>query len=360
MDLKPRSSKALNPLRVCAGKPHAIIVPMKTVGLQVNTIRQSAGLFEHFPRGLVQVRGADRHSFLHNLLTHDIKGLHPGQGKPACLLDRQGKIQFAATVHAAENELLLELDPHDVDSALEKLKKFLVSEDAQLNDVTHLYDAALCVGPDAPRLLAEAFPDVSLPESHFTHTPWKTETHVKWIVRWDGLGIPGFYLWMEKGAAVKPAGLSLMEPETFDLIRIEAGLPWPGSEITHTTLFNELGDDEMVSYTKGCYVGQEIVARIKYRAHPPRKLTGFLVDGSEIPSQGSAILQEGKSVGEVTSSCFSPTLGKIIALGFLSYGVSDERLTLQLPGGRASAKTHPLPFVAPSGSSSPPPSYKTA
>lgn len=140
-------------------------------------------------------------------------------------------------------------------------------------------------------------------------------------------------------------GIERIGPEAFEMLRIEAGVPWPGKEITESVILNELGMEEMVSFTKGCYVGQEIVARIKYRAHPPRLLKGFLLTGKEVPSTGSSLIVKGKTVGVVTSACLSPTLQRVIALGFLNFGVATTELGIQTASGLLPATVTNLPFV---------------
>lgn len=285
---------------------------------------------------ILSVRGKDRAVFLHRLLSNDIKGLQPGQAKPACLLDRQGKVVFCCLALARPDEILLELAPELLETALAALNKYLVSEAVELSDATSRFRVMSAHGP--------AIETVSIPqESGFT-------------VQFPLLGMPGAEYWVEADkaaeaiprieAALRAAGLQQGTPEDFEALRIQAGLPMPGKEITQETILNELGREDFVSYTKGCYIGQEIVARIKYRAHPPRLLTGFILESPEVPREGSPVLHQGQEVGTVTSACFSPTLGKPVALGFLKHGVETEEFQI---AGRPAKRTK-LPFVQPSTS----------
>ena len=277
------------------------------------------------PRAVLAVRGKDRASFLHNLLSNDIKGLAPGQGKPACLLDRQGKILFCCTAHARPEEILLEMAPAFLPAARAALERYLISEAVELSEATDRFRIASIHGPFAAHL---PLPQLSNPDS--------------FMVRSNLLGMPGLDLWCAKGEAYRPTGIAEGTNEAFDILRIEAGVPWPGREIAGEVILNELGKEEFVSFTKGCYVGQEIVARIKYRAHPPRLLTGFLIEGKEVPHEGSPVLLESQTVGIITSACFSPTLKKPIALGFLKVGVEGESFLIQNLPARAAK----LPFVS--------------
>ena len=232
-------------------------------------------IFSTHPRATLSVRGKDRTLFLHRLLTQDIKGAAAGQVRPACLLDRLGKIQWAGLVHVRPEEILLELCAENVEPARALLEKYRISEKVEM--------------------------------------------------------IPS-----QTGTA---------SGET-DLQRILAGIPAIGTEITPEVIPNELGPhwlEQFVSFTKGCYVGQEIVARIKYRAHPPRLLTGFLLDPSA--PEGSALYQGQEAVGILTSVCESPSLSKPIALGFLKVGTPAGALQVGRHAGPGTATPTPLPFA---------------
>ena len=289
---------------------------------------------------MLSVRGKDRTSFLHNLLSNDIKGLQPGQGKPACLLDRQGKILFSCTAHARSEEILLEMIPAFLPVAQSSLERYRISESAELSDATGRFRILSLHGP--------AVPGLSLPPLSGTDG---------FTVESKLLGMPGLDLWCGKeeaetllrkmGDLCRTAGMTEGSEQDFHILRIEAGVPWPGREITSEVILNELNREEFVSFTKGCYVGQEIVARIKYRAHPPRLLTGFLIEGPDAPAGPSAVRLESQEVGVITSACFSPTLQKTIALGFLKYGVEGTDFRVQ----NFSARAAKLPFIQPSTSS---------
>ncbi len=296
---------------------------MQDPAAQARAARKKAGLWDPFPRGVLSITGKDRARFLHNLLSHDIKGLQEGQQRPACLLDRQGKMRFFCVVHARPDEMLLEMDPKSLPAARELLQKYLISEAVEIQDATTHYRILALYGPDAAALL----------------TPGP-----RFIAQADWPGLPGFTLWMEAGSTEKPSAPAC-GPEAFELLRIEAGVPWPGKEIGPSVILNELGEQAPVSFTKGCFIGQEIVARIKYRAHPPRLLTGFVLEGDGVPEPGNPILLGTEPAGIVTSACLSPTLQRPIALGFLNFGVSADLFSVPTPRGPQPARSAALPFV---------------
>lgn len=304
-------------------------------------------LFSSLPRALLSVRGKDRVSFLHQVLTHDIKGLQTGQGRAACLLDRQGKILFSAIAHALADEILLEMDPLFLPTAFAALERYRISEQVEFSPTPA--DPLLALqGPRAEEMLRQSWPAAPLPAALFALTAPSPERDPPWISRWDPLGLPGYWLWTDPAKAESVAsrllGLGAVSAslDRFHELRIQAGTPWAGKEIREGLILNELGDQGMVSFTKGCYVGQEIVARIKYRAHPPRLLTGFIL---EVPTpEGSALYQGEERVGTLTSVCESSALGKPIALGFLKHGIPPGPLQISASAGAGTATPTPLPF----------------
>ncbi len=326
----------------------------------VTGVRRAAGLFPPVAGGFLQVQGKDRISFLHNILSHDIKGLALGQGRPVCLLDRQGKIRFAACAYALADEVLLEMDLGHLSTALEGLSQYLVAEAVELRNASSRYQVFRLHGPLSSKILEQAFPGCRLPQENLTFMKGPGGLGVGGIVRNDHLGMPGFHLWVDPERAAEISGrllkkgsaLELVEANeaAFDILRIESGQPWPGKEMDQTVILNELGTEAYVSYTKGCFVGQEIVARIKYRAHPPRLLCGFLLEGEAVPPEKSPLLKGQDpipvSVGVITSACFSPTLGQGLALGFLKFGEEGPNFFVETAQGRIPAVKAPLPFVA--------------
>ena len=328
---------------------------MKRESPEVANVRRSAGIFETLSRNILSIQGKDRHSFLHNLLSHDIKGISPGQGRPACLLDRHGKILFAAFVHARPEELLLELDSASGQIAKRQLDQYLISEEAQIEDHSDRFRILPLHGPRTFELIQKLFPGLQVPEGPRNHTQGLEETGIRLIVRTDLFRMPGIHLWVEPKheqpirkallEAGAPLGIQPASREVFEVLRIEAGVPWPGKELTDSVILNELGDEEWVSFTKGCFIGQEIVARIKHRAHPPRLLRGWRLQGETIPQPNSPIRLDSQEVGILTSACYSPTLGCVVALGFLKFGVESPQFQITTPTGSIPAQITPLPFV---------------
>ncbi len=325
-------------------------------------LRERAGVVTEFPRSFLGLLGRDRAAFLHQVVSHDIKGLIPGQAREALLLDRHGKIQAWLLCHAQPDRLLLEMDPGDFDRALDHLQRLKISESVEFEDLRLAFRMVPVLGPEAGKFLKTIFPGIILPASAFLHQPGPAELGISWILRWDLFGVPGYHLGVLPNretalretltARGRSLGLTEISPETLEILRIEAGLPWPGHEMTEQVIANELERESLVSFTKGCFIGQEIVARIKYRAHPPRVLRGFLLEGSGLPPVPTDLLYQGKPVGTLTSAAVSPPLNQGIGLGFLQWGALESSLTVLAGGKEMGLRVARLPLVSPTAGSS--------
>ena len=323
-------------------------------------VREAAGLIDRSLVGKVEVTGRDRVSFLQGMLTNDLKILEPGRGCPAAFLDAHGKVQTFLSVFVAADRLLLELPPAMTGKTLQLLDKFLISEKVEFTDVTEAFACFSLQGPAAARVLADLTgSSVSLEPYH--HEERQANGAATRIIRVDETGETGFHCWVPAGhgaslwaallEAGKPLGLRPVGLAALNSLRVEAGVPWYGHDVDESVLLPEIPLDPLVSYTKGCYIGQEIVARVKYRGHVNRRLSGFVLDGDRVPAFGARVVKDGGEVGRITSAVHSFSLNRPIALGFVKREwaepgtevvVHDEDLTLP-------ARVSALPFDRGSG-----------
>jgi glycine cleavage system T protein len=290
------------------------------------TVRQAAGLIDRSLVGKVEVTGRDRVSFLQGMVTNDLKILQPGQGCPAAFLDAHGKVQALLSAFVADDRLFLELPPAMTEKTLQLLDRFLISEKAYFTDITDAFACFSLQGPTAARVLTDltASP-ISLDPYH--HEERQVAGVAVRIFRVDETGETGFHCWVpaEHGASVwarlletgKPFGLRPVGLAALNALRVEAGVLWYGHDVDETVLLPEIPLEPMVSYTKGCYIGQEIVARVKYRGQVKRLLAGFVFEGDRVPNYGAAIVKDDKEVGRITSAVHSFSLNRPIALGFV-------------------------------------------
>jgi folate-binding protein YgfZ len=275
----------------------------------------SAALAEKDWFGIVRLSGPDRVSWLQGMVTNDVAKLIPGSGCYAAHLTPQGKIVAHMHVFADEDALWLSLERAAIPNLLSAFDKLLIMEDVQVLDVSDDYSVLAVMGPKA-RDVIEAWIGESLNlTDQYAHRRFEDSRVV--------VSDLGYEVWVPRGKADKVlrflahSGATAIDHGTWDVLRTELGIPVYGMDIDETTTMPELGQAG-ISYEKGCYIGQEVVAKVKYIGHVNRRFAGLAFSGTELPQLKSAIQKGGREVGHVTTALFSPALNKPIALGFVS------------------------------------------
>jgi folate-binding protein YgfZ len=306
-------------------------------------------LFDLTGRAEIAVTGRDRFEFLHGLVTNDIKRLRPGQGCAAAFLTPKGRLAADVGVLCTPEELIVDAEPvlaRTLDALLRKyifFQQVAVENRTGVTGVLHLEGAGAesvlgsVVGPDVPRE-----PHSSLLASGAR------------VVRSSRGGFEGFDLRMARSVlgslhtALVGAGALLAEPAVLEAARIEAGIPRWGTELTGEVLPDEadLPARGYVSYTKGCYVGQEIVARIRTYGHVNRRLVGLQLDPGGLPAPGAEIRSGAQKVGAVTSATSSERLGRAVALGYVhrDHASPGTRLSIHCGASPVAAVVSALPL----------------
>ena len=309
-------------------------------------------------RGRIVVSGADRASYLQGLLTNDIVALKAGRGCYAAYLTAQGRMIADVYVYELGDVILLTMNGGVKDDVLAKLDQFIFSEDVQLGDVTATFAQIGVIGPDAvtivSRLLTGASPDAlgALAEHGNLRAEWNGEPAI--VTRVTDTGEPGFDVFVDtstRGAfetALATAGVAVLDEQTVEAIRLEAGVPVFRRDMDEDTIPLEAGiESRAISFSKGCYVGQEVIIRVLHRGHGrvARKLVGVVFDGEQPPAGGSVVRAGDREVGRVTSSAISPALKRPIALAYLHRDFVTPGVAVSVDGmnGIVSA----LPFVTP-------------
>lgn len=315
-------------------------------------VRERVGLIDRSHRGKIAATGRDRVSFLQGMLSSDVKALGPGQGCAAAFLDAHGKIVSLLVAHALPDRILLETDALLVRPTLEALDRLLISERVELEDASTAEGILTFAGPAARKtvegLLGQALQDLGL----YHHARASVEGVELRVVRTAETGEDGYDLWAPVGALAPlseravGAGVRPVGREAWNVLRVEAGVVWYGVDVDASTLLLEAPLEQAYSLTKGCYVGQEVVARITYRGHVNRKIVGFSFPDARIPAAGAAVSVEGREVGRITSPVVSPTLGRGLALGFLrrEHWAPGTRVEVAGAGGALTAEVAALPF----------------
>jgi folate-binding protein YgfZ len=267
---------------------------------ELRALREQAGLIDLSWRGAIEMTGRDRVRFLHGMCTNDIRKLAPGQGCLAAVVNRQGKMVAELAVYAGEHSLLLEVDRSNLEPTIEALGKFIVADDVSMKPA----DMAILglYGPGA-RALLEA------PSLAPFHT-YRRSVHG--VAADPALGIPGYHLLLPSPEPAEfgrlqargaiPAGF-----QAYEQFRIENGFPRWGADMGPDLLPMEAGLESLaISYTKGCYIGQEVIQRVKTYSEPPRRLVLLEVKGA---SPAEKVTVEGQDVGRITSATPSRALG---------------------------------------------------
>jgi folate-binding protein YgfZ len=326
---------------------------MPDLAAEYRAAREGAALFDRSALGKVTVTGRDRLAFLQGMLTNDVKGLQPGQGVPAAFLDAHGKVTVLLAVYATADQALIELPASLTEKTLQTIDRYLISEKAFFESVDDAF-AILSVQGPAARTLLEGAAGVTLDLAPYAHVEVTIAgVPVRLINRAEGPA-PGFHGWVpaEHVATVRPvleaAGAVPAGDETLAVLRIEAGQPWYPADVDDSVILPETRLDALVSYTKGCYIGQETVARVKYRGHVNRALSGLVIEGERVPDEGARVTVDGKEVGRVTSAVRSIALGRPIALGYVRREHFEPGTAVTVVDGASEqpARIAALPFVA--------------
>jgi folate-binding protein YgfZ len=284
-----------------------------------------AGLFDLSSRGRIQVSGSEVVMFLNGLITNDMKTLAVNSWMPAAFPNVQGRLLAAVRVLHRDDGFLIDTESATHETVLKLLERFTMAGDFRVADVTR--DTALLSlqGKKAPDVLRAALGDEAAEVERQQVANAQAGNGVN-VIRATHTAEDGFDLFIDANAAGKlrdlltGAGAQVVDSEVLETLRIEAGIARYGIDMDETNVVSETNLDDAVSFTKGCYIGQEIIARIKYRGHVAKKLTGVIVDGAPTLENGARILSaDEKEIGRITSSTFSPRLKRTIALGYVKY-----------------------------------------
>lgn len=316
-----------------------------------HSLRTAAAVAE-LPRTQIQLTGDDRASFLHNLCTNNVRRLAPGEGCEAFLADAQGRIREFVYVFCRANSLLIDTIPGHGERLAGHLDRYLIRERVEIADRSSKWGELLVAGPTASATLQQVL-GVTPAAVLLSHVDAEYGGGQLSLRTTDYAGAPTYFVSGASSALAKlqaeliAAGAELCSPEAMEAARIEAGTPLFGQDILEKTLPQELARDaRAISFTKGCYLGQETVARIDALGHVNKTLVGVQFASDEIPAVGSLLrLDEsgdGKEVGQVTSATFSPHLQTPLALAYVRRGHDTAGTKLHSDSGSAEVVALPV------------------
>jgi len=305
---------------------------------QYRQLREECGLLERAGRGLIEVAGPDAAEYLQGQLTNDVEALQPGDGQYAALLDRKGHMQSDLRVlRPGAEEILLETEPEGLAATLRHLRMYSIGCEVSVTDQSAGRSVLSLIGPRSAELAGSA----TLPEHACEAVTVGT---VACLAAGTAAGIDLIVPAAEAEALAEllhGAGAAPVSAEAVEILRVEAGVPRFGAEMGTETMPAEAGIvEDAVSFTKGCYIGQETVARLHYKGKPNRHLRGLRL--SAPAAAGAAVRLGEKEVGRLGSACVSPALGPI-GLAILRRE-AEPGSTVELGEDGVTAEVAGLPF----------------
>jgi folate-binding protein YgfZ len=310
-----------------------------------------AGLIDLSSRGRLRVSGSEATMFLNGLITNDMKTLAENRWMPAAFPTVQGRLIGAVRVVRLKDAFVFDTDAESHEAVLKTVSRFTLAGDFHVKDLTTETALLSVQGKRAVEVVEKVLEtSVSdLPRDGVLETNWQN-TPVT-IIRATHTAEDGFDILIDsaQGAQLRQALIDadaqVVSPDVFEVLRIEAGIARFGHDMDETNVVTETNLDDAVSYTKGCYVGQEIIVRIKHRGHVAKKLTGLRFQTEKRIEPGTIIKSsDGKEIGKLTSTAFSPKLEATIALGYVRYEFLTAGTTVVIDP-EIQATTAELPFI---------------
>jgi folate-binding protein YgfZ len=324
-------------------------------------LRETAGVLDLSFRSRIVLTGADRVRLLNGQVTNNVKDLPSGAGCYAALVTNKGKMQSDANIYILPNEILLDLEPGFGATVAQRLENYIIADDVQVIDAAPHYGLLSAQGPRAWESVNALGLGFVAPEKPFTWTSINDPTLGEiYCMNQPRIGTSGFDLFVPMNSLAALADKLIAGAKQFDgracgwmsfeTARIEAGIPRFGADMDETNLPPEAGlDTRAISYTKGCYIGQEVIARIRTYGQVAKSLRGlrFADDLKTLPAKGDKLVFNGKEVGYVCSAIHSPALGANIGLGYVrrEHNQPGTELSLKSAVGESTARIVPLPFV---------------
>jgi folate-binding protein YgfZ len=318
-----------------------------------------AGIMDLSFRGRLCVLGTDRVKFLNGQVTNNVKDLRTGEGCYAALVSAKGKIQGDLHLYILENEILLDFEPGLGDAVQQRLEKYIIAEDAQVADVSAHYGLWSVQGPKAAAVIKKLPWNFVIPEKPNALARMDDAALGEiYVMNRARTHSAGYDLFVPSGVmqavadqlitAAKETGGRLCGWQTLETARIEAGIPRFGADMDETNLASEVLDTGAISYSKGCYIGQEVIARVRTYGQAAKSLRGLRLPDNlrALPVKGDKLFLGEKEVGCITSAVASPRLKANIALGYVRREANQvgTELSLQTPPDKIPVKIVDLPF----------------
>lgn len=312
---------------------------------ELATLVAGCGIFRP-ERAQFSLTGRDRTRWLNGMVSNNIRDLTMGNGVYAFVLNPQGHIQADVYAFNRGESLLVETERAQAETLLRIFRKYIIMDKVEIEDLSAKFTVFGIAGPKSSAVIASFGANSDLATLQLQEINWNGVSAT--VVRGDNPSVPNYELWVPaeqaKAAwnALLQAGAVEVHAPTLETFRILCGIPRVGQDTREKTLPQETGQERALNFNKGCYIGQEIVERIRARGAVHRTFVGFEVEGPP-PAEGTKIQNEGKEVGEITSVTAEPLKGRRLALGYLrrEFLGTDKTLT----AGDVEVKPTTLPFT---------------
>jgi folate-binding protein YgfZ len=315
---------------------------------------EAVGVVDMTGRTQLELSGDDRATFLHNFCTNNIRNLPVGSGAEAFILDAKGHCLGHVYVFCGPASIILDTAPGQAEKLTQHLDRYILRDDVEIHDRTSTRGQLLVAGPQAKALMESLA--LSVPHERMAHGESTLMSRSAYLRRMDLVGPDTWLLACRREdtdtilSALANAGAVRGGPEAFEMARIEAGTPLYGRDITEKNLPQEVNRDQFaISFTKGCYLGQETVARIDALGHVNKVLVGVRFSTPDVPAAGEDLKSvdngdssDASTVGAVTSAVFSPRLQTALALAYLRRGHSSAGTKVNSSVGIGEVVTLPL------------------
>jgi folate-binding protein YgfZ len=353
---KPSSDSAQSTVRTLQNSKEALNDHRAALVEEYSAIASEVGLIDRSFLTKVRLVGADALDLLQRISTNDLATLQPGFGLQTVLTTEKGRVIDTATVYRLHDSSIMMICHAPPEMILGWIQKFIIMEDVTLTDVTSAFSLYSVFGPRAKKVVTligangvglqgnsglietnpEAF-EVIIGEAE----PVSSGLNIL-------VPVPSSdFLWRTMVEGGTPIGLKTCSVESLEICRVEHGVPIYGKELTEEVNPLEAGLEKFVSFTKGCYIGQEVIARLDTYKKLQKRLMGVaLVQSAESPAPGSLVAADGETIGRITSLVDSVLLGRKIALGYIRSGWTtvDSRVKVDSPSGAIEGRLVNLPF----------------
>ena len=298
-------------------------------------LRKSAVWLDRSARGKIKLTGEDRARLLHAMTTNHIQQLTPGTGCYAFFLNDKGRILSDANILCRPDHFLLDLEPEAREKIYQHLDRFIIADDVTLEDLTGELAAIAVEGPKSADVLEAS--GAPIPGADYSTAEWGARL----VARLNETGSLGFAIFVpvsgkaELIGQLESAGAVASDSEAFRVVRLEHGKARYGEDISDRFLAQEANQPRALHFSKGCYLGQEIVERVRSRGQIHRVLMPLVLDAKVAPDPGAKLQTGDANVAEITSAAYSPALEKVVALAYVRTDQASPHTEIKLGETRA-------------------------